>query len=429
MVKKESKAMRTGRFWLAIGLVSALGAAAPVAHGAVVTFSIQLADNTLDNVGDTTTYEVWAEVTDNHYVDPSGGGDLWLFEGGLMAYGVNVNFATDGVGEITFTSGRGGTDLNTNLNNTMFDALGAKGKPGANGGGQQIADSSTLPGQQGDPYAYPPFPDERHGYTYNDNSPRWWAGNVDVPDPQDDFVGGPIKLFDGVIEATAEGTTMIDISEYTTPVVYTLMSDGQFGFVNTGGAEFQSAGPVALTVGSGSGGEDTTPPVFDTTGMTMPGNGDSHVAEKEWDVSGSQGAKPRWNHDSHKFGIGGVDVSDPESTVTQVAFLISLSADPTDPDYNNFAWVKDLVSGSPYGADITMADIAAALGASNLPGEYGPNETPDPDVYEYQWKITATSEGGTADGPSGTIFVPEPTTMVMLTMGGFAALIRRRRRA
>jgi len=76
---------------------------------------------------------------------------------------------------------------------------------------------------------------------------------------------------------------------------------------------------------------------------------------------------------------------------------------------------------------VSIQAIADALGISvdDLPGPYGPGGA-DPTIYEYELMLTV-SGGGASDSDETTLFVPEPGTVILLGLGGLAALIRRRR--
>ena len=85
-----------------------------------------------------------------------------------------------------------------------------------------------------------------------------------------------------------------------------------------------------------------------------------------------------------------------------------------------------LVAAGPT-PDVSIQAIADALGITvdDLPGPYGPGG-PDPTIYEYRLMLTV-SGGGASDSDETTLFVPEPGTVILLGLGGLAALIRRRR--
>jgi hypothetical protein len=121
---------------------------------------------------------------------------------------------------------------------------------------------------------------------------------------------------------------------------------------------------------------------------------------------------PGWNNPARTIALDGTSSTGADAYEWFIA-------PPTAGDY------KSLATGAT--PDVSILDIASALGiaVTELPGPYGPGG-PDPNVYNYRLMLTV-SGGGSSDSDETTLFVPEPGTVVLLGLGGLAALIRRKR--
>ena len=143
-------------------------------------------------------------------------------------------------------------------------------------------------------------------------------------------------------------------------------------------------------------------------GAAIVADADGPYEEDDWPMTPFG-----WNNPGRTIALDGTGST---GTIDTYEWLI---APPVSGDF------MPLATGAT--PDVSILAIADALGIAvdDLPGKYGP-AGPDPDVYNYRLMLTV-SGGGASDSDETTLFVPEPGTVILLGLGGLAALIRRRR--
>ena len=143
------------------------------------------------------------------------------------------------------------------------------------------------------------------------------------------------------------------------------------------------------------------------------GGGPDGYGEEDWPMT-----PHGWNNPARTIALDGTGST---GTIDTYDWLIAPPA-AAGGDFMSLA-----VSGPT--PEVSILAIADALGIAveDLPGPYGTGD-PDPDVYEYRLMLTVTGDGA-SNSDETTLFVPEPGTLALLSLGGLVALIRRRRRS
>ena len=141
------------------------------------------------------------------------------------------------------------------------------------------------------------------------------------------------------------------------------------------------------------------------------GGGPDGYVEDDWPMT-----PHGWNNPARTIALDGTGST---GTIDTYDWLIAPPA-AAGGDFMSLA-----VSGPT--PEVSILAIADALGIAvdDLPGPYGAG-VPDPTIYEYRLMLTVTG-GGASDSDETTLFVPEPGTLALLSLGGLVALIRRRR--